>query len=73
VEQLELVPVRLHDSTGDDLGLVELPVGWALELGDLLCDEDGRLVRVVDVVLTRPEAVIAALVRVERVHLTGAR
>jgi hypothetical protein len=64
VEELELVPVRLHDPTGGDVGRVELPVGWVIELGDVLLDEHGRLVRVVDFVLASPGAAIAALVKV---------
>ena len=39
-------PVRLHDEHGADARTVELAVGWRLELGDLLADELGRLVRV---------------------------
>ena len=66
VTLLELVACRLHDRTGDDLGLIELPTGWELASGDLLCDERGHLVRVVDLVpCTSPPSRIAALVKVE--------
>jgi hypothetical protein len=41
-----LVACRLHDSTGNDLGLIKLPVGWELGPGDLLVDDRDRLVRV---------------------------
>jgi len=64
--ELELARVRLHDRTGDDRGIVELPVGWELAPGDLLADEDGGLVRVVCLVPVEPGHAIVALVRVER-------
>jgi hypothetical protein len=35
---------------GDDVGTIELPVGWEIERGDLLASEDDRLVRVVDLI-----------------------
>jgi hypothetical protein len=34
-DDVELVAGGLHDSTRDDLGLIELPVGW--ELGPATC------------------------------------
>jgi hypothetical protein len=42
VVELALVAVRMHAVEGDDRGAAELPVGWTLEVGDLLVDEDGR-------------------------------
>lgn len=60
---MELVNVRLHDRTGDNLGTIELPIWWTLDLGDLLAAEDGRLVRVAGA-LCEPGSPIAALVDV---------
>jgi hypothetical protein len=48
---MELVACRMHDRTGDDLGLVELPVGWELAPGDMLGSEDGRIEGAVELVL----------------------
>jgi urease accessory protein UreE len=62
--ELELVRVRLHDRAGDDVGLVELPLGWVLELGDLLVDDEGRLVQVTDVVPFPAASALAALVSI---------
>ena len=61
-----VVPVRLHDLTGDDLGLVHLP--WPIEVGDLVALEHGEF-RVHDVVETGHTSPIAALVRVRPAHL----
>lgn len=61
---MELVACRLHDSTGDDAG-PELPLGWELGPGDLVCDDRDRLVRVVELVpCSTPPSRIAALVKV---------
>jgi hypothetical protein len=62
--ELELARVRLHDHTGDDRGTVELPGGWVLEPGDLLVDDDGRLVRVRRLIPSPPGSAIAALAEV---------
>jgi hypothetical protein len=67
VVELELVPVRMHAVDGDDRGAAELPVGWLLEVGDVLVDKDGRLVRVLELIDVEQPARIAALVRVGRV------
>ncbi len=64
IVEFELVSVRLHDSTGDDRGLVEVPAGWTLGPGDLLADEDGRLVRVLELVVLPEPSRVAALVKV---------
>jgi hypothetical protein len=62
---VELVACRLHDSTGDDLGRIELPLGWELGPGDLLVDYRDRLVRVVALIdRSSPPSKIAALVKV---------
>jgi urease accessory protein UreE len=62
--ELELVRVRLHDRSGDDLGVAELPAGWTLGPGDLLVDGDGRVVQVVELVPFPPPSRIAALAKV---------
>jgi hypothetical protein len=66
------VPVRLHDLTGDDLGIAHLPP--AVELGDLVALEDSEY-RVVDVVPSPRDRQypIGALVKVRRVRLECAR
>lgn len=65
--ELELVRVRLHDRTGDDVGLVELPAGWTIGPGDELVDGGGRLVRVLELVVfpvgCSPVAALAKVVR----------
>jgi hypothetical protein len=58
--EIELVGVRLHALDGDDRGTAELPVGWTLEVGNLLVDDAGQLVRVVDLIPVAPPAAIAA-------------
>ena len=61
---MELLRVRLHAAVGgDDLGTVEVPVGW-LWRGDLLVDREGQLVRVVEFVELPAGGPIAALVKV---------
>jgi hypothetical protein len=64
---VELARVRLHDVDGDDLGVVELPDGSVLEVGDEVAAEDGRIVRVTRLVPSLPRSVIAALAEVRRV------
>jgi len=68
---LEFVPVRLHDEHGDDAGVVELPDGWTLELGDLLANERGRLVRVERLVPTPAGSPVGALIEVVPLTLYG--
>jgi hypothetical protein len=46
--------------------MVELPAGWTLGPGDVLVDEAGRLVRVVELVPFPPPSRIAGLVKVRR-------
>jgi urease accessory protein UreE len=61
---VELITVRLHDPSGDDVGKIELPSGWVIEPGDLLASEDGRLVCVARVVLCERGDAVAARVEV---------
>jgi hypothetical protein len=60
------VPVRLHDLTGDDLGIAHVPL--PIEVGDLVALEHAEY-RVNDVVETGQTLPIAALVRVRQIHL----
>jgi hypothetical protein len=50
----ELITVRLHDRSGHDAGKIELPSGWAIEPGDLLAADDGRLICVARVIVCEP-------------------
>jgi len=61
------VPVRIHDMSGDDLGVAHLPP--PVEVGDLVALEHAEY-RVYDVVLTGQTYPIAALVRAQPVHLS---
>jgi len=60
------VPCRIHDLTGDDLGIVHLPP--PVEPGDLVLLEHREL-RVVDVVELDQTYPVAAIVKVQAVHL----
>jgi len=60
------VPVRIHDMSGDDLGVAHLPP--PVEVGDLVALEHAVL-RVYDVVESGQTYPIAALVRAQPVHL----
>lgn len=62
---VELITVRLHDRSGDDVGTIELPSGWVIEPGDLLATVDGRLVCVARVVVCEPGDAVGALVEVD--------
>jgi invasion protein IalB len=62
---VELIIIRLHDRSGDDVGTIELPSGWMIEPGDLLATDDGRLVCVARVVVCAPGSAVAALVEVD--------
>jgi len=62
---VELVTVRLHERSGDDVGTIELPSGWVIEPGDMLAGEDGQLVCVSRIVLCEPGDALAALVEVD--------
>jgi hypothetical protein len=55
------LPRRCHECPERPRGIAELPNGWMLEVGDLLVDEDDRLVRVLELIPGKP---IVALVRV---------
>ena len=59
-------PVRVHDLTGDDLGVAHVPV--PVQVGDLIALEHSEH-RVVDVIDTGQTYPIAALVRVQPVSL----
>lgn len=60
------VPVRVHDMTGDDLGIAHLP--WPVSVGDLVAlgHEEYRVYDLAETGQTYP---IAALVRVRPAHL----
>jgi hypothetical protein len=60
------IRVRVHDMTGDDLGVVHLPA--PVEVGDLVALEHAEY-RVSEVVETGSAYPIAALVRVRPAHL----
>lgn len=60
------VPVRVHDMSGDDLGVAHLPP--PIEVGDLVALEHAEY-RVFDVVETGQTYPISALVRVQPIHL----
>jgi len=60
------VPCRIHDLTGDDLGVAHLPP--PVQIGDLIALEHA-VFRVYDVVSTGQNYPIAALVRAQPVHL----
>ena len=60
------VPVRVHDMSGDDLGVAHLPP--PVEVGDLVALARGEY-RVLDVVETGQTYPVAALVRAQPIHL----
>ena len=63
------VPCRIHDLTGDDLGVAHLPP--PVEVGDLVALEHAVL-RVYDIVETGQTYPVAALVRAQLTHLAVA-
>jgi hypothetical protein len=63
------VPVRVHDLTGDDLGIAHVPS--PIEPGDLVLLEHAEL-RIADVVSMGPSSPLAALVRAQPIHLRRA-
>jgi hypothetical protein len=58
--------VRVHDQTGDDLGIVHLP--GPVEPGDLVATEHEEF-RVVAVVVSPPGSAIDVLAKVQPMHL----
>jgi hypothetical protein len=54
----------LQADDGDYRCIAELPVGWTLEVGDLLVDQDDRLVRVLELIPTPPGSMVAGLAKV---------
>jgi hypothetical protein len=59
------VSCRLHDMTGDDIGIAHLPS--PIECGDLVATERGEYR--IDTVIRTPPGQIDALVRVQPMHL----
>jgi len=65
---LRWVAVRLHDSTGDDLGKTLLR--WPVELGDeITVAGQQRPLEVVDIVRAPPGAKVTAIVKVRAAGL----
>ena len=63
VDVLPWVPVRVHDVTGDDLGVALVP--WPIELGDEIAVEGHAWpLEVVDLVWAPSGAKVAAIVKV---------
>ena len=60
------VPCRIHDLSGDDLGVAHLPP--PIEVGDLVALQHSEF-RVYDVVGLDQTYPIAAIVKVQAVHL----
>jgi hypothetical protein len=63
------VPVRLHALDGEDVGLAHVPI--PIEPGDMIATADTAY-RVVDVVISPPGSLIAALVKVKPERLVVA-
>lgn len=61
------LPIRIHDATGEDLGVVHVPA--KIELGDLVAREHGPPLRVIDIIPLPGHARIHALVQVELVRI----
>lgn len=63
------VLVRLHSAHGDDLGTAHIPI--PIRVGDMVATSDS-IYRVVDVVISPPGSLIAAMVKVRREHMAVA-
>jgi hypothetical protein len=61
------VPVRVHDMTGDDLGIAHVPV--PVETGDLILLEHGEYPVLDVILLTDEQSPLHALIRAQPAHV----